>query len=361
MKRTLLKRTLSLTLGLAAAAAIAATGPATAQVNLTYANGYARTHAQVGVVADEWIARIDKATNGRVKIRHVFGGSLIKPEAMIEGLRGRIADMGSGVVSFFPGQLPISATLAGSSDLELGNKLDMKGLTAITMRLVAEFPEFAAEYEKLGLKVLFWVPSPPYGIITKTEVKTLDDFRGKKIRTFGNVVPQLVNAVGGVPLSVAFGEIYTSLQTGVLDGALTDPPAMLTGRFDEVAKFTVLTGPQLGASQLIAPVAYIANLDSWNRIPAADRAIIEKVNQDIITFGANLMISEAHTAIATLQARGVTINRLSQAQADDWRARAPDFMKLAAENITKAGAPGERMMARYRQLADDYISGKWKP
>lgn len=356
-----MNRILSFTLGMAATAAIASLTPASAQVNLTYANGYVRTHAQVGVVADEWISRIEKETNGRVKIRHVFGGSLIKPEAMIEGLRGRIADMGSGVVPFFPGQLPISATLAGSADLELGNKLDMKGVTAITMKLVEEFPEFAGEYTKLGLKVLFWVPSPPYGIITKTEVKTLDDFRGKKIRTFGNVIPQLVNAVGGVPLSVAFGEIYTSIQTGVLDGALTDPPAMLTGRFEEVAKFAVITGPQLGALQLIAPVAYIANLDSWNRIPAADRAIIEKINKDIITFGANLMVAEAHTAVATLATRGVKVNHLSQADATAWRNKAPDFMKLAAETINKAGAPGDKMMVRYRELANDYLTGKWKP
>ena len=345
----------------AAALAAAGIGTASAQVNLVYANGYARSHAQVGVVADQWITRIEKETQGRVKIRHVFGGSLLKPENMIEGLRGRTADIGTAVVSFFPGQLPISATLAGSTDMELGNKLDMKGVTAITMKLVEEFPEFAGEYQKLGLKALFWVPTPPYGIITKAPVTKLDEFRGKKIRTFGNVIPQLVNAVGGVPLSVAFGEIYTSLQTGVLDGALTDPPAMLVGRFDEVAKNAVLTGPNLGALTMIAPVAYIVNLDSWNRIPAPDRKIIESLNRDIISFGADLMVKEANGAIGTLQSKGVKITRLSLAEATEWGKKAPDFVKLAGENITKSGGPGEKMTARYRELAADYLSGKWKP
>ncbi len=347
-----------------ASAAILAAGLSTsaqAQVNLVYANGYARNHAQVGVVADEWIKRIEAETQGRVKVRHVFGGSLLKPENMIEGLRGRTADIGTAVVSFFPGQLPISATLAGSTDMELGNKLDMKGLTAITMKLLAEFPEFAGEYTKLGLKVLFWVPTPPYSIITKAPVTKLDEFRGKKIRTFGNVLPQLVNSVGGVPVSVAFGEIYTSLQTGVLDGALTDPPAMLVGRFDEVAKHAVLTGPGLGALTLIAPVAYIVNLESWNRIPAQDRAIIEKINNDIIAFGAELMTGEASKGVATLEGKGVKVTRLSAAEASAWGKVAPDFMKLAGEGITKAGGPGERMIARYRELAGDYLSGKWKP
>lgn len=345
----------------AGAITLAGIGGAYAQVNLIYANGYARTHAQVGVVADQWISRIEKETQGRVKIRHVFGGSLLKPENMIEGLRGRTADIGTAVVSFFPGQLPISATLAGSVDMELGNKLDLKGVTAITMKLVEEFPEFAGEFNKLGLKVLFWVPTPPYGIITKAPVTSLADFRGKKIRTFGNVLPQLVNSVGGAPLSVAFGEIYTSLQTGLLDGALTDPPAMLLGRLDEVAKNAVLTGPTLGAVTMIAPVAYIANLESWNRIPAQDRAIIEKINNDIISFGADLMVKEASGAVGTLEGKGVKITRLPLAEAIAWGKLAPDFLKLAGENITKAGGPGEKIVARYRALAADYISGNWKP
>src|SRR5690606_39184022 len=79
----------------------------------TYANGYAKDHVQVGVLADELIAKIEEATNGRLKIRHVPGGALLKPENMLEGVRGKVASMGSTVASFFPGQLPISATLAG--------------------------------------------------------------------------------------------------------------------------------------------------------------------------------------------------------------------------------------------------------
>ena len=118
--------------GLLSLAAFGAIAPATAQtVTLVYANGYARTHIQVGVVADEWIKRIDAATNGRVKIRHVPGGTLLKPENMVEGIRGGVADIGSTVVSFFPGQLPISATLAGTVDINYGNKLDLKGVTAV--------------------------------------------------------------------------------------------------------------------------------------------------------------------------------------------------------------------------------------
>ena len=135
--------------------------PASAQnVSLVYANGYARTHVQVGVVADEWIKRIDAATNGRVKIRHVPGGTLLKPENMVEGIRGGVADIGSTVVSFFPGQLPISATLAGTVDINYGNKLDLKGVTAITQRLTEEFQPLRDEYKKLGLQPIYYVPTP---------------------------------------------------------------------------------------------------------------------------------------------------------------------------------------------------------
>src|SRR5690606_4544518 len=124
-------------IALAAAAALvtlsAPGGPAAAQtVNLVYGSGWPKDHVQVGVVADEWISRIAKATAGRVKMRHVPGAALLKPEAGLDGVRKGVADCGPVVTSYAPGALPISSTLMSSIDIDLGNKLDVKGITAIS-------------------------------------------------------------------------------------------------------------------------------------------------------------------------------------------------------------------------------------
>lgn len=332
-------------------------GAARAQetIDWVYANGYAKNHMQVGVLADEFIQRVEEATDGRLKIRHVPGGALLKPENMIEGLRGKVANMGSTVVSFFPGQLPISATLAGLVDLHYGNQLDFESITNLTMQLIEDVPEFAQEYEKLGLKVIWFVPSPAYAIISVDPITDLDGFAGKRIRTFGNVLPLLVEAAGAVPLSVGFGEIYTSLQTGVLDGAMTDPPAMLVGKFHEVAKNVITTGPEQGAYTAIAPVAYMVNLEDWNALPEDIQQAILQVAREMTPIGAEKMAENAAGAFGELESHGVTVRHLSEEQTAAWAEKAPDFMALAAGILNDNELPGDRIIARYRELADAQI------
>ncbi|MBM3510673.1 MAG: hypothetical protein FJX61_11150 [Alphaproteobacteria bacterium] len=350
-------------LGIGSLALAAALWPAAApaQQQLVYANGYAKTHVQVGVIADEWIKRIEDATQGRVKIRHVAGGALLKPENMLEGIRGRVADIGSMVASFFPGQLPIAATLAGTVDVDLGNKIDMKGVTAITMRLSEEFEPFNGEFHKLGVRPVYWVPTPPYGIIATKPIQALADFKGKKVRAFGPNLPKLLEAAGAAPLALAFGEIYTSLQTGVIDGALTDPPAMVTGRFGEVAKHVVKTGPGDGALTAIAPVVYFFNNESWTKLSAQDQAAVRKVSADMILYGVETMIASEKAALADLQKQGVSVRHLSAADVATLAKTAPDFLKIAEDSINEKGLPGTAILKRYKELAADYISGKWKP
>ena len=354
----------SMLYGMAAALALCApaTTPAQAQtVNWIYANGYARNHPNVGLVADEYIKRIEAATNGRLRIRHVAGGTLLKPENMIEGLRARSAQMGSAVSFFFPGQLPISATLGGITDLRIGNRLDPVGVTEVTTRLLAETPEFAQEYEKLGLKAIFWISPPPYAVIANKPLEKLPDLQGKKFRSFGSSLPLLLTSVGAVPVSMAYGEVYTSLQTGVIDGAMSDVNGMVPGKWQEVAKHVLTTGPKDGALNAIAPIVYIVNLEAWNALPPDVRQAVEKVTRELPPVATGIVANSANESIATLQKAGVTIRHLSQSDTDAFAAKAPDFYTAAAKSLSEAGLPGERIVRRYLDIVNAYISSAKKP
>ncbi len=342
-----------------AAALLLGAGHATAeQINWVYSNGYAKDHFQTGLLADEFFKRIEAETDGRLKIRHVAGGALLKPENTIEGVRGKVANLGSTVVSFFPGQLPISATLASLVDLRYGNSLTLEQVAGLTSALLEDVPEFSAEYEKQGLKPLLFVPSPAYAIISTEPITGLDDLQSKKIRTLGNVLPKLMEAAGAVPLSVAFGEVYTSLQTGVLDGAMTDPPAMLNAKFPEVAKNLLTTGPGAGAFTAIAPVAFVVNLEDWNALPDDIRAAVTKVAADMAPIASEQVKEFAGKAFGQLEEAGVSIHHLSQADTDALAAKAPDFLALAVDVLNENGLRGEEIIAKYKSIADSYVKGQ---
>lgn len=343
-----------------ALATTAGTGsPAEAQ-NLVYANSLAKTHVQFGVVADEWIEQIQKATDGRVKIRHVPGGALLKLENMVEGLRGGVADIGVTNVAGSAGQLPITATLAGTADIKLGNQVNTVGLSLVFLKLLEEFPQITKEFEDVGLKPLVWIPTFTFAVIARDPIAKLDDFKGKKIRSFGPNLPRILTAAGATPLSVAVGEVYTSLQTGVIDAAMTDPPNMITGRWYEQAKNVIHTGPGVGAQTLGIGVAYIFNLAAWNKISEADRATITRISREVTLASAKRMQETGEAALKELKAKGVNIRSLSPADTEELAKRTGDFAEVAEKRINELGRPGTAIMKRYRELVAEYVAGRLK-
>src|SRR6201987_5538355 len=81
-------------------------------------------------------------------------------------------------------------------------------------------------------------------VLSKKPVKTPDDLAGLKIRTLPNpIITECLRLMGAAATPLAFGEIYTALQAGVLDGLEHDPPTILASKFYETAKNYALTEP----------------------------------------------------------------------------------------------------------------------
>lgn len=346
--------------GVAALISVLATGAA-AQTSLVYNNSFPKSDTQTGVIADVWIDRINQATSGRVRVRHVAGGALLKAEGTLEGVRRGVADMGAVSIVYHIGELPISAALAGSFDVEYGNKVDLVGINAITYKLYQEFPEFQKEYADMGVKPLLFLPAGQYSLIGTANIAKVSDFKNKKVRAFGTSLPTFIESIGGVPMSIAFGELYTSLQTGVIDALITNPTAMVPSKFHEVSKFAITTGPGFGTSMAGATMAYVINLNSWNKIPETDRKIVDRVSAMMGPIGAHIMTEGTAQAYADLQKAGVKVNHLSMNDVAEIKKTSPDFFKREEERLTARGIPGTKLFARYRELADAYASGEWRP
>jgi TRAP-type C4-dicarboxylate transport system substrate-binding protein len=118
----------------------------------------------------------------------------------------------------------------------------------------------------------------PYGdqiFWFKDKINGLADFKGKKIRVFSRPMADFVQYFGGVGVSMAFPEVYTSLQRGVVDGAVTGALAGNTASWYEVAGY-VYPMP-VGYSMQ----AHVANLKFWNGLPADVREYLTKKMKDL--------------------------------------------------------------------------------
>src|ERR1700744_5750217 len=139
-------------------------------------------------------------------------------------------------------------------------------------------------------------------VLSKKPVKSPEDLAGLKIRTLPNpVITECLRLMGAAATPLAFGEIYTALQAGVLDGLEHDPPTILASKFYETAKYYALT------EHIFSPLSTYMSDASFNRMDAKLReGFLDAAQKAAVDTRAHGLAVEKE-ATATLQEKGVTV------------------------------------------------------
>jgi tripartite ATP-independent transporter DctP family solute receptor len=107
----------------------------------------------------------------------------------------------------------------------------------------------------------------------KRPVQTVEDLRGLKIRVMQNpIFIDMAAALGADGVPISFDELYTALQTGVVDGAENNPPSYATQNHNEVAKYYTLD------EHLIVPEIFVFSKQVWDTLDPVDQQLILKAS-----------------------------------------------------------------------------------
>lgn len=138
---------------------------------------------------------------------------------------------------------------------------------------------------------------------TDQPVNTPADLAGMKVRVQeSDVHMKMIELMGGSATPMAFGEVYTALQSGVLDGAENNEISYLTQKHNEVAKYFSNTDHLVGLDYLVI------NTDVLNEMTEADRAAFGEQWDAAVTEHTELWLSETDKAVAELEAAGTKFN-----------------------------------------------------
>ncbi len=139
-------------------------------------------------------------------------------------------------------------------------------------------------------------------VMAKKAVKTPEDLAGLKIRTLPNpVITECLKLMGAAATPLAFGEIYTALQAGVLDGLEHDPPTIIASKFFETVKFYSLTEHNFSPLAIYFSDATFNRMDPKVREGFLDAA--KKAAADTRTHG----LAVEKEALTLLKEKGVTV------------------------------------------------------
>ena len=165
-------------------------------------------------------------------------------------------------------------------------------------------PEFLNEPQELGLPVrgIFYGEEGFRHFFTVKPVSGIADFKGLKLRVSNDpVMNGMVEGLGANPTVVSFGELYSALQTGVVDGAEQPIANYKSNAFPEVANNLILDGHTLGAVQ-----AVITD-NAWNKLTENQQAAIMEAAADTQAFNADLSETAENKVLDELKSSGCNV------------------------------------------------------
>jgi tripartite ATP-independent transporter DctP family solute receptor len=123
-----------------------------------------------------------------------------------------------------------------------------------------------------NLVALCWMNSGARSFYnTKRPIKSIDDLKGMKIRVIGNpIFIDMVNAIGGNGVAMGYDQVFSALQTGVIDGAENNPPSYVFSNHYTAAKYYSLT------EHLVIPEVLMFSKRAWSTLSADDQGLIRK-------------------------------------------------------------------------------------
>lgn len=151
-----------------------------------------------------------------------------------------------------------------------------------------------------NLVALGWMDGGTRSMYTKKPVRNMADLKGMKIRTISNpVLLDTMNAMGANGIALSTGEVFTGLQTGVIDGAENNPPTLLSHNHYQITKFYPQTG------HLIMPELLVMSKASYNKLSPEYQKLIKKAAREAQFEQRALWDAKVADSITKLKAAGV--------------------------------------------------------
>jgi TRAP-type C4-dicarboxylate transport system substrate-binding protein len=269
---------------------------------------------------------IRKATNGQLDIKlFFFGEHPYKGSEIMAAIRDQRCQMGEIEAAYYAGSEPVLSLTGGP-------------LLATTAKVMFEMHEALLHagildsiYKKYNMfEVAYWTWWGPSISCADTLVTKIDSLKGKKIRVPTKQYADMISWLGGTPVTISWGEVYTALQRGIMDGATGALCAQRDSKWPEVCKYYTRWAQAFGIDRVGV------NKDAFEELPADVQKVFLKVTRDFEKMQRERI--ERDDALATVDVidrNGVTVTAMPPDVLNKLTERTPSYLKEWAESAGK--------------------------
>jgi TRAP-type C4-dicarboxylate transport system substrate-binding protein len=289
--------------------------------------------------AVEWAKRLEDGSNGRLKITIYPNGQLVgPPNRQFDAARNGITDIAFTLHGVTPGRYPMT---------ELANlpfTWPSEGALCSVMgkRMTELAPKYLAQ-EHTGLHILFMAMANPIVIYSKLPIKTVDDFKGLKIRYASITNKNLLDAVGATTLLIPPPESQDALAKGIAQAATFPHEAGLAYDLASVVKYAI--EPPLAS----ATFALVMNPAKYNSLPPDLRTLIDKESgvAGAVSFGKAWETQEKVARDLEISKKGLEIITLPDGEVAKLKQIGKSQTQEAIAALEKQGKPARQFLDEY--------------
>ncbi|MGV8989610.1 MAG: TRAP transporter substrate-binding protein DctP [Cypionkella sp.] len=294
-------------------------------ITLKLADSFPTTHVISVQGAQYFIDEVNKRSEGKISIEYFPASQLGKARDFLALLQSGLVHIAYVAPSYVSEKIPLSdmASLPGLfSDVCAGSRAYGQLTTA--------GPVAENDFQDQRFRLLFATPVPPYQVSgPKVPINSLDDLKGRKIRSTGAVTNLVVEALGGVPVNISEADTYDALDRGTIDFNL-GPYRFFRGYdlYDQTKFGTV----GFGLANIV--VTYSISTDAWDKLPTAAQTVLTEADTATADHLCRAHENENDKAIQDMTDLGAT------------------FYKATPKDLAKFDATAKTLQDRWAEAPD---------
>ena len=284
----------------------------------------------------DWLDVITEATGGKVVFDRYMSNSLVSstrdiPDAVTSG----ICDISVLNINNYPNMFPLNYNLVAMPFAGITNesRLDVMDY------MYANYPELEEEFTSQGFKILAWsiTNANNLGVQLGKEYTSIEDIVNVKINGSTDVEMGMLGDAGAVPVTVAFPEVYQSLEKSVIAGFTNHSgPAMNTGWSDHIDNWVEM-GEGKGICNNL--VVWVMSLERWDALPDAVKEVFESTVEERDAGELQIQLDSDIKLKEKMESEGKYWVTLNDEQVAEWQAIAEPYAEEIMSEM-EAAHPG---------------------
>ncbi|GAA1916549.1 TRAP transporter substrate-binding protein DctP [Nocardioides hwasunensis] len=289
-----------------------------------------------------WLDEVEARTGGEVTFERYWDATLLKPEEMVNGL-------GDGRVDI----AQIQPTSYGANEFVATNVAEVPFISSnfpavsAALATMVEAPDSAIrkEWNGKGIEPLSWQITAGGTLSTTEPVDGVDDLAGLRLRSIGRPA-EVLAAAEASPIQLAAGDIYGSIDRGLIDGVFGVPFSFAESlKFPEVASHYTATGTGVSTANALA-----MSVDGWESLTEEQRMVMLEVSAEMPAKQAEIEPTFNDASCAAIQESGGTTSVFSDEEMAELADLAGGDIEAGwVADAEKAGVDGKALIAEYRE------------